>query len=95
MHNNFAFSTHHSVFGSLKLKDLQWKFVDHPEYKIIKTSREGQEDISITDYDPYQKELEEILKDIKNENTKDAGIDTICDSVKPSFKCRSKMRKPE
>jgi predicted dehydrogenase len=75
MHGKYPFSTRHSISGSQKSIDLQWQFIDHPEYSLIKTSPDGQEEIKIEDFDPYQRELEEIFCYIKHGKTKGADID--------------------
>ncbi len=91
MHDNYPFSTYHSISGNLKSLDLQWKFINRPEYKMIKRSADNEEDVIIVDYDPYQKELEEILKNINNRNN-DADISSILDSAQLTFKCRDRMK---
>lgn len=92
MHDGFPFTTRHIVSGDRGCIDLEWRFIDRPEYLMRYSSENGCENVTTEDYDPYQRELELIVFGIGNGTVQAFDIHSVYDSAMLSFSCRSAMR---
>jgi predicted dehydrogenase len=95
MHEGFPFSTYHRVSGTLGNAELTWRFgANGPESRLFMSDREGSSEPTVADYDPYERELREILASM-DAGTADGtdGIGTVLDSAAVAFRCRSLARK--
>jgi predicted dehydrogenase len=92
MHENYPFTTRHTVSGENGALDLEWSFVDSPRSLMKYSNRDGVSVLSKDDYDPYRYELERIIGGIKNGITGDFDIQSLYDAALLAFRCRDAMR---
>ncbi len=95
MHEGFPFSTYHRVSGTLGNVELFWRFgANGPESRLFASDSGGCSSPTVADYDPYDRELREILAAMDAGIADDeAGIATVYDSAAVAFRCRSLARK--
>ncbi len=93
MHDNYPFTTRHSVSGKNGSATLDWSFVDCPKFKMVYSNNSGQRTLDIGDYDPYQYELEHIINGIAVKNTANFDIESMYNSANLAFKCRDMLKK--
>lgn len=92
MHNNYPFTTRHTISGINGSLVLDWSFIDSPISQMVYSNDKGKNTLYKDDYDPYKHELEHIINGVANNNTSDFDIDSIYDSALLTFKCRDKMK---
>jgi predicted dehydrogenase len=92
MHNNYPFTTRHTISGINGSLILDWSFIDSPISQMVYSNDKGQSILYKDDYDPYRHELEHIINGIANNNTSDFDIDSLYKSALLTFKCRHKMK---
>ncbi len=88
MPQDFPFTTRHRLTGEDGCIELDWRFTDRPESRILLTSKGGTETLVASDYDPYAFELERIISGIGKGDTAEFDIDSVYESARLSFECR-------
>lgn len=93
MHEDFPFTTRHVVAGEKGCITLDWRFTDHPEYRMTISTPEGTRQEIIDDFDPYRRELEVLTGAIAANTPDGLDIDSLYDATLLSFSCRKAMGK--
>jgi predicted dehydrogenase len=88
----YPFTTRHIVTGDKGSLELDWSFVNSPEYAMQYTTDTGTENLATADYDPYRFELEQIITGIARNDAATFDIESVYDAAILSFECRAKMQ---
>lgn len=89
MHRGFPFTIKATASGTKGSIDFSWRFTDKPEYDYFINLDEKTETLQIPDYDPYEFELQTILKGMRvSKMDSMSTIESVAESAKLAFRCR-------